>query len=126
MPRTYTTEVGGIDYRGDTAPAKDQFEALHIAMRTGLIAHIRGEPSDMALVAMMGGLKYEDVKRLVQLLVKDKIQRDEDSVPVAENLFGDNIQDYYLLIGNAIRENLSPFWKLQRPTTKPEAVEQTP
>ena len=123
MARTYTVEVGGIEYKGDTAPAKDQFESLHIAMRTGLVAHLRDEPSEMALVAMMGGLTYDDVKRLVQLLVSNRIQRAEDSVPVAENLFGDNIQDYYVLIGRAVQENLGNFWKLHRPNTKPVAVE---
>lgn len=116
MARTYTVEVGGLDYRGSTANAKNQFEALHIAMRTGVVVHLKDQPSDMALVAMLGSIQYDDLKRLVGLLVKDNLQREDDNVPVAENLFGDNIQDYYLLIGHAIRENLSPFWKLRRPT----------
>lgn len=125
MPRTYTVESGGVSYRGDTAPANDQFEAMHIAMRTGLITHIRSDPSEMALVAMFGALKYEDVQRLDKLLLSGKVQREDDDVPVGKNLFADNVQDYYLLIGYAVKENIGPFWKLQRPATKPEAVEPT-
>jgi hypothetical protein len=37
-------------------------------------------------------------------------------VPVGENLFQDNPQDFYLLVGRALVENLSPFWQLRKAT----------
>lgn len=120
--RNFTVEVGGVTYQCNTAPAKQQFEALHIAMRTGIIANLTGEPTDMALAAMFGGLAYDDVNRLINLLVKDCAKREEDNVEVAENLFQDNIQDYYLLVGRMVKENLAPFWKLRRPTEESQGT----
>jgi hypothetical protein len=120
--RTVQIEVGGVEYECNTAPAKNQFEALHIAMRTGMVANLQGEPSDMAIVAMMGALSYDDLNRLITLLVKDCAKRSEDNVEVAENLFQDNIQDYYLLVGRLVKENLAPFWKLRRPTAESQGT----
>lgn len=124
--RGFQEEVGGVLYNCNTAPAKQQFEALHIAMRTGIVANLTGEPTDMALAAMLGGLSYDDLNRLITLVVKDCAKREEDGVEVAENLFQDNIQDYYLLIGRMVKENLAPFWKLRRPTENSQgAAEQS-
>ena len=125
MAREYHIEAGGVQYRGNTASAKNQFEALHIGMRTGVVAHLKGEPSEMTLAAMLGYIDYDDLQKLVSLLVKENVVRDDDSVPVDANLFGDNIQDYYLLIGLVIKENLSPFWKLRRPSEGKAPEKQT-
>lgn len=126
MARTYHVEVEGAEYRGTTAPAKEQAEALHMAIRTGVVANLRGEPSDMTLVAMMGAVSYEDVQRFAKLLVAGRIVRDADGVEVAENLFQDQIQNWYLLIGYALRENVGPFWQLQRRDESPKAPEPSP
>ena len=120
--RNVQIEVGGVEYECNTAPAKNQFEALHIAMRTGIVARIAGETSDMALAAMLGTVSYDDLNRLITLLVKDCAKRSEDNVEVAENLFQDNIQDYYLLVGRLVKENLAPFWKLRRPTAESQGT----
>ena len=120
MARNYELDIGGVIYSGTTAPAKSQAEALHVAMRTGIIAHFKGDPSDMTLAAMFAALDYEDFGKLVRLLVKDCVQREEDKIPIGENLFQDNIQDYYLLVGQVVKENLGPFWNLRRQTEATE------
>jgi len=124
MARQFTVEIGDHEYEGTTASAKNQFEALHIAMRTGLVASFRDDAQDMSKVAVLGGLAFDDVKKLESLLVADKVERDK--VPVASNLFGDDIQDYYLLIYEVIKENLGGFWKLRRPTDSKKPAEQNP
>lgn len=122
MAKSYSVEIDGTEYRGTTAPAKEQAEAMHMAIRTGVVANLRGEPSDMTMVAMMGAVSYEDVQRFGKLLVAGRIVRD-DGVEVADNLFRDQIQNWYLLIGYALRENVGPFWQLQRRDESPEAPE---
>lgn len=125
MARAYTVTVGGVDYSGVTASAKNQFEALHIAMRTMLVAQWKKDPSDMGYVGAFAGMDFKDVQELARLLDIGEVKRDSDEVPVGLNLFGDNIQDYYLLIGKVARENLGAFWNLRRPDdkAKPEATE---
>lgn len=116
MARSYVIEAGGQRFEGKTASAKAQMEALHICMRTGLVSVLQGEKaSEMGLVAAMGSLNYEDVQRLISLVVEGCVKRSDD-VPVAENLFSDQIQDYYLLIMRALVENVGPFWNLRRQT----------
>src|SRR5690625_1371853 len=125
MARQYTVEVDGRNYQGNTASAKDQFEALHIEGRTGLVAMLKKDASEMSMVALLLQIPFEDVLRLIELLVRDRIVREADSVPVAENLFSDAIHGYYLLLAHALRENLAGFWQLRRPTGA-EAAEQSP
>lgn len=118
MARQYTVEIDGQRYQGATASAKNQFEALHIAGRTGLVAMLKSDASEMSMVALILQIPFADVQRLIELLVKGQVVREADNVPVAENLFGDAIHNYYLLLAHALRENLAGFWQLRRPTTE--------
>lgn len=114
--RQFTAVINGKEYLCQTACAKNQFEALHIAGRTGLIAMLKDDSTtDMTMVVILLQIPFEDVKRLVSLLVDKCVTK--DSVPVAENLFVDDISNYYLLIAKVIRENLAGFWLLQRPNS---------
>lgn len=125
MAREFDLEVGGMTLRGKTAPATAQHEALHIAMRTSLVVMLSDPEgvSDMGAVATLGGIDYGDVTRLEELLVKGNVWRAEDDVPVAANLFADQIEAYYLMLFRVVSENLAGFWKLQRPEGG-QAVEQ--
>jgi len=125
MAREYVVTVGGSEYKGRTASAKSQFEAMHVALRTSLMSILDEdrEYSDMAVVGFFARVPFEEIQALVRLIVTDHIVRRDDEVPVAENLFQDNMQDYYLLIYKALCENLGGFWQLHRPTG--EAVEQS-
>lgn len=122
--KEYTIDIGGESFSGVSASAQSQMEALHIAMRTGLVGTLQQDHSDMGMVVAMGALSWEDVKSLQDLLVKDCVTRDSDQVPVGVNLFRDNVQDYYLLMMRCVQENLAGFWRLRRPTGAGEA-EQT-
>lgn len=113
MTREFKMTVGGSAYVGHTASAKNQLEALHVSGRTGLITVLKDKVSDMAIVAMLLTIPYEDVRRLSELVLTDKVVT-EDKKPVAENLFADDIQNYYLLLGYTLRCNLKNFWKLRR------------
>lgn len=121
MARAYTVEIDGESYAGETASAKSQFEALHIAGRTGLVAMLKSDAADMSMVALLLQIPFADVQRLSDLMVKGSIKRQSDTAPVAENLFVDAIQNYYLLIAMALRENIGPFWELRRQTESPAA-----
>lgn len=121
MAKQFTIDVGGESFSGTTASATAQMEALHVAMRTGIVAAVKDSYSDMALVTALGSVGWEDLKRMEELMVKDCITRDSDGVPVAVNLFRDNVQDYYLLVMRALQENLAGFWQLRRQTGAPEA-----
>lgn len=124
MAKEYIIEIGGDTFSGVTASAQAQMEALHVAMRTGIVAAVKEGHSDMGLVTALGGVSWDDLKRLQDLVVKDCITRDSDDVPVAVNLFRDNVQDYYLLIMKALQENLAGFWQLRRQTGA-QGAEQT-
>jgi len=123
--REFDLNVGDMRLRGQTAPAVNQHEALHIAMRTSLVVTLSDPDgiSDMGAVATLGGIDYSDVKRLEELLVKNNVWRAEDDVPVAANLFADQIEAYYLIMFRVLSENLAGFWRLQRPDGG-QAVEQ--
>lgn len=111
--RSYSFEVDGKKYVGTTAAATDQFEALHLVGRTGLLGVIRDTAqAEAVVVVMLGTLSLEDLKRLVALLVTDKVLTAE-SVPIAENLFQDSIENYYLIIAMVVLENLRGFSKLR-------------
>jgi hypothetical protein len=126
MARDYAVKVGDEHYRGTTASAKAQFEALHIAMRTALVSIIDGrDHSEMGLVTFMGGVDFGELERLEDLLLKNQLVRDSDDAPVGRNLFGDAPQEYYLLLFHVIRENLEGFWNLRRPTSAAAAEKQT-
>lgn len=118
MARDYTFEIGEHEYLGTTVSAKDQFEAMHICLRTSLMSILdeSKEYSEMGLVGFFANVPFEDIQKLSRLVVKDKVKRRTDDVPVAENLFGDHIHEFYLLIYHCLRENLGGFWQLQRPT----------
>lgn len=118
MSREYTFTVADTEYKGTTASAKAQFEAMHIALRTSIMSILdeSKEFSEMGVVGFFGGVEYDEVEKIVKLLVTDKVVRREDDVPVGMNLFGDHIEQYYLVVFHALRENLGGFWQLRRPT----------
>lgn len=124
--RSYTIKVGGTEWKCSTASAEAQFEAMHIAGRTGLLTIAKGELADTSMVGLMFGADMKDVERLIELLVNDCVVRSDDSVPVGKNLFQDRPQDFYLVVAHAIKENLAGFWQLRRPEKSPaiQAAEQ--
>lgn len=107
---SYTIEIDGEEYNAETASAKDQYQALHIAANSKLILGIKEDMSDQGLVLTLMSLSWSDLNTLGKLLVKDKVFRDE--VPVGQNMFHDNPAGYALLVGKAARENLSGFFDL--------------
>ncbi|QQG27014.1 hypothetical protein JFY74_12825 [Pectobacterium carotovorum] len=50
--------------------------------------------------------------RTDQCIKNGKMVRDTGNIPIAENLFQDEIQNYLLLLGKVLKENIGPFWKL--------------
>lgn len=120
MARSFTVEAGDVEFKGSTAPAKAQIEMLHIAGRTGLIVSLQDDASDMALVVALTQIRTDDFSALRKLCLvagnEDLVVRAADNVPVGENLFQDNPQDFYLLVARALVANLSPFWKLRQAT----------
>lgn len=116
--REYKITVGGRRYTGVTASAKNQFKALHIVGSSTVITALKDGFSDMGSVIQLLQLPMEKIEELYELLVMDSVKREEDEIPVAENLFHENIQDYYLLLVKVMRENLQNFWKLRRPEGK--------
>ncbi len=126
MAREYSVKIGDEHYKGTTASAKAQFEALHIAMRTALVSVLDGrDHSEMGVVTFLGGIDFSELERLEDLLVKGQLKRDSDDAPVGRNLFADEPQNYYLLIYHVCRENLEGFWQLRRPTKQGAAEQQT-
>lgn len=123
--RKYTVDIDGTVYTGSTASAKNQLEALHIVGRTGFIAVLKEGTTDMGSVTFLLQIPFTDVKKLIDLVVKDLITT-SDKVPVAENLFEDDIQNYYLLLSCALKENLINFWKLRRQSTEEEKAAELP
>lgn len=109
---TYTLTIHDVDYTGETASAKEQYQALHIAANSKLILGIKEDMSDQGLVLTLMSLPWSDLQTLEKLLIKDKITRDSDDVPVAQNLFRDDPAGYALLVGKAARENLAGFFEL--------------
>ena len=126
MARDYSIKIGDEHYRGTTASAKSQIEALHIAMRTALVSILDGrDHSEMGIVTFMGGVSFEDLDKLDELLIKGQLKRDSDDAPVGRNLFADEPQNFFLLLFHVCRENLEGFWQLRRPTSNAGAAEQT-
>ena len=126
MAREFTVDVDGAEYIGTTANAKNQLEALHLCMKTAYVTFLEEgkDYSDMGVVGAFVNMPFDQVQKLEKLLVSGNVLRRDDEVPVAPNLFVDDIHNYYLLIHRVLRENLGGFWKLQRPTNA-KSVEQT-
>jgi len=110
---SFFVTAGDTEYKGETAPATKQWEALHIALNSKLVLGMKEGVSDQALVVMVMGTPREDIKRLESLLLTDMVMRADDDVPVAVNLFKDSIQEYALLLGKVARENLGGFYELR-------------
>lgn len=120
----FTVEVAGVEYRGETAPATKQWDALHLALNSKLVLGIKEGVSDQALVMMLMSMNRDDISRLDSLLVRDHVTRESDGVPVASNLFRDEIQNYALLLGRVASENLKGFYSLRASNGSAEAAEQ--
>ena len=118
MARDYLFTIDGTEYKGRTASAKNQFEAMHIALRTALMSILDEDKdySEMGVVGFFARVQFDEIEKLMQLLVNDYVVRREDEVPVGANLFSDHMEQYYLVLYHALRENLGGFWQLRRPT----------
>jgi hypothetical protein len=108
----YNITINGVEYSGETASAKDQYQAFHLAINSKLILGIEESFTDKGLVAMLMSMAWSDLQLLDKLLVKDKLTRDSDDVLVALNLFRDDPANYALLLGRVARENLRGFYSL--------------
>lgn len=120
MARKIEISINDVDYRGDTAPARDQVEMLNIASRYNLLPTVRGNMGDMGIVAVVATLDLSVMKRLKELCLKNgNVERVEDGVPVAENLFQDEPHLFLLLLAKVLKENIGPFWNLSDKTKAP-------
>ncbi|MGJ8524179.1 hypothetical protein R84981_002898 [Carnimonas sp. R-84981] len=123
MSRRFDIEIDGERYHGDTASAKDQSKALRIATQTQLIASLAEDIPDVSLVVAFNSIPEDDANELIRLLVSGRVLRSSDNVEVAENLFGDSIHNWSLLVGKVLKENVGPFWTLiGQSTTKADQV----
>lgn len=120
----FTVEVDGVEYRGETAPATKQWDALHLALNSKLVLGIKEGVSDQALVMMLMSMSRDDLSKLESLLLKDQVTRESDGLPVASNLFRDEIQNYALLLGKVASENLKGFYTLRANNGSAGASEQ--
>lgn len=112
MSRRFDFEIDGERYHGDTASAKDQSKALRIAFQTNLITLASGKIGAVESVSVYNHAPESEADNLVRLLVKGKVYRSSDNVGVGENLFGDNIHNWSLLVAEVLKENIGPFWNL--------------
>ncbi|EHD21778.1 MULTISPECIES: phage tail assembly chaperone [Brenneria] len=113
MGRKIEVEIDGVTYSGATPSAKDQLEMLQIATKNSVLPALGDSASDMGLAVALASMDALSLNRLKELCIKNgKIVRDADSIPVAENLFQDQIQNYLLLLGRVLKENIGPFWTL--------------
>lgn len=124
---SFEIDVNGVEYRGETAPATDQWEALHICLNSKIVLAIKEGVSDQALVLMVMGAPRDDLKRLEKLLLKNKtpVVRAGDDVPVALSLFQDRPEEYALLLGKVAAENLRGFYSLRTDNASAGSPEQT-
>ena len=117
MSRKIEVEINDVVYTGQTTSAKDQIELLQIATTNGVLPVLKSDVSDMALAASMASLDAHSLKRVKDLALNGgNIIRESDNVPVAENLFQDQIHAYMLLLGRVMQENIGPFWSLSLET----------
>jgi hypothetical protein len=86
---------------------------LQIAARNGLFPALADNVTDMALFASMASLDKNELDKLKDLVFqKGGFRREGDNLPVAPNMFQDQVHFYLLLIGKALKENIGPFWQL--------------
>ena len=113
MARSYEITVRDRTFIGMTASAVAQDEMLGLVGQAGILPLLNTDEtiSDMSKVTFMMTVPKNIRDRLAQLVKLDLIKTDE-GVPVAINLFADNIQDWQLLIIEALRENLGGFFTL--------------
>lgn len=115
MGRKIEIKINDVMYDGDTAPARDQLEMLTIASQNMMLPVLAKGVSDMALVAAFSSLNISTIERLKDLVIKKgEFRRSADGVPVAENIFQDEVHLFLLLMGRAVEENIGPFWKLNK------------
>ncbi|HAT1590646.1 phage tail assembly chaperone [Klebsiella oxytoca] len=115
MGRKIEIKINDVMYDGDTAPARDQLEMLTIASQNMMLPVLAKGVSDMALVAAFSSLNISTIERLKDLVIKKgEFRRSADGVPVAENIFQDEVHLFLLLMGRALEENIGPFWKLNK------------
>ncbi|PWC10659.1 hypothetical protein B4923_16190 [Brenneria roseae subsp. americana] len=113
MGRKIEVEIDSVTYSGATPSAKDQLEMLQIVTKNGILPALGKGSSDMGLAVALASADALSLNRLKELCIKNgKIVREADSIPVAENLFQDQIQNYLLLLGRVLKENIGPFWTL--------------
>lgn len=125
MARTISLQINNVQYGGNTAPAKAQEEMLHLAVNFGLISFLSDKTPSGDIDMVMGLLRapFEAVQRLTALALRndktDLILRDDGQgniiLPIGPNLFQDNIQFYYLLVVQVLKENLKGFFLLLPP-----------
>ena len=115
MGRKIEITINDVMYVGDTSPARDQLEMLTIASQNMILPVLAKGVSDMALVAAFSSLNISTIERLKDLVIKKgEFRRSADGVPVAENIFQDEVHLFLLLIGRVLEENIGPFWKLNK------------
>lgn len=115
MGRKIEIKINDVMYDGDTSPARDQLEMLTIASQNMMLPVLAKGVSDMALVAAFSSLNISTIERLKDLVIKKgELRRSADGVPVAENIFQDEVHLFLLLMGRALEENIGPFWKLNK------------
>lgn len=113
MGRKIEVEINGTLFSGATASAKDQLEMLQIAAKEGILPAMSDSSTEMGLAVSLATADTLSLNRLKELCIKNgKIVRDADNVPVAENLFQDEVQNYLVLLGKVLKENIGPFWQL--------------
>ncbi|OCA53944.1 phage tail assembly chaperone [Photorhabdus namnaonensis] len=113
MGRKIEVEINGTIFSGATASAKDQLEMLQIAAKEGILPAMSDSSTEMGLAVSLATADTLSLNRLKELCIKNgKIVRDADNVPVAENLFQDEVQNYLVLLGKVLKENIGPFWQL--------------
>ncbi|RAW93959.1 MULTISPECIES: phage tail assembly chaperone [unclassified Photorhabdus] len=113
MGRKIEVDVNGTIFSGATASAKDQLEMLQIAAKAGILPALSDGSTEMGLAVSLATADASSLNRLKELCIKNgNIVRDADNVPVAENLFQDEVQNYLVLLGKVLKENVGPFWKL--------------
>lgn len=113
MGRRIEINIEGVTYTGATSSAKDQLEMLQVATKNSVLPALGENASDMGLAVSLANMDALSLNRLKDLCIKNgHIVRDADSIPVSENLFQDQVQNYLLLLGRILQENIGPFWTL--------------
>lgn len=111
MAKHYTIDIDGVEYEAVTASAMDQLSALQIVVNYEALFAVKDGSSDQATALSFARINSHDFKTLCELLVKEKVTK--EGVPVAANMFTDNIANYALLVGKAAQVNLGGFYELR-------------